>query len=85
MARQIHSNNKIRRSHDFPDINLFPAYLLQEAAAYYEERIKHYEDVPGRTCLQQDFIDRFQVPLARAQILLAAAKFKYEMKKKGLA
>ena len=73
-----------RRSHDFPDVTKFPASLLREAADYYEKVARHMDKAHGNGLLN-DFSIKFNMSTNDAQILLSAARFRHEMKKKGLA
>lgn len=74
----------VRRSHDFPDVTKFPPSLLKEASDYYEKTARFKEKVSSYNMIT-DFSERFDMSPGNAQILVSAAKFRYAMKKKGLA
>lgn len=74
----------VRRSHDYPDVTKFPPSLLKEAADYYENTARFKEKVRSYNMVT-DFSERFDMSPSNAQILVSAAKFRYDMKKKGLA
>ena len=68
-----------RRSNDFPDTDSFPLSVLNAAYDYYME-LTRTPDVN----IYNMFQIKFNMPPSKVAILVSAAKFKHEMKKKGV-
>lgn len=73
-----------RRSHDFPDVTNFPSTVLKDAAKYYASDARKKENHVGYNIIE-DFAIKYNMTCTNAAILVSAAKFHYNMQKKGLA
>lgn len=71
--------NKMKRSHDFPDINEYTFEDLRRVCALYEALRRTKKEVTSN-----DIMRHFHCSEQKARVLLSAAEFHTKMKKKGL-
>lgn len=68
-----------RRSQDFPNVGDYSYKELNDVYEYYEKNRSRKGSVKA-----VDIQEKFQCSTDKARVMLAAAEFKYKLKKKGI-